>query len=174
VQCPHCLNTLANELPDFGGRYEVVHHAQLIARLVAERRLAPGAAEALGGAAVTYHDPCYLGRWGGAYDEPRAALRSVGIRPWEMARSRRQGFCCGAGGGRMWLEEKLGTRINQERVREAAATLGPKGGVVATACPFCLTMVKDGIAELGHEERLRAMDVAELVAMGLPGGEGPR
>ena len=167
VQCPHCLNTLANELPDFGGRYEVVHHAQLIARLVAERKLAPGGAEALGGAAVTYHDPCYLGRWSGAYEEPRAALRSVGIVPWEMERSRRQGFCCGAGGGRMWLEEKLGSRINQERVREAAATLGPKGGVVATACPFCLTMVKDGIAELGHEETMRAMDVAELVALGL-------
>jgi Fe-S oxidoreductase len=170
VQCPHCLNTLANELPDFGGRYEVVHHAQLIARLVAERRLAPGAAEALGHAAVTYHDPCYLGRWSGGYEEPRAALRAVGIRTWEMARSRRQGFCCGAGGGRMWLEEKLGTRINQERVKEAAATLGPQGGVVATACPFCLTMVKDGIAELGREETMRAMDVAELVALGLPGG----
>jgi Fe-S oxidoreductase len=168
VQCPHCLNTLANELPDFGGRYEVVHHAQLIARLVADGRLAPGEARALEGAAVTYHDPCYLGRWSGVYEEPRAALASVGVVPWEMERSRRQGFCCGAGGGRMWLEEKLGTRINQERVKEAAATLGPKGGVVATACPFCLTMVKDGIAELGREETLKAMDVAELVAMGLP------
>lgn len=171
VQCPHCLNTLANELPDFGGRYEVVHHAQLIARLVAEGRLSPGAADAgnvLGGAAVTYHDPCYLGRWSGAYDAPRAALASAGIAPLEMERSRRTAFCCGAGGGRMWLEEKLGTRINQERVREAAATLGEEGGVVATACPFCLTMVKDGIAELGREETMKAMDLAELVAMGLP------
>ena len=170
VQCPHCLNTLANELPDFGGRYEVVHHAQLIARLVADGKFAPLAAEVPGGAAVTYHDPCYLGRWSGAYEEPRAALRSAGIVPLEMERSRRQGFCCGAGGGRMWLEEKLGTRINQERVREAAATLGAKGGVVATACPFCLTMVKDGIAALGREETMKAMDVAELVALGLPGG----
>lgn len=168
VQCPHCLNTLANELPDFGGRYEVVHHAQLIERLVAEGRLAPGAADALGGAAVTFHDPCYLGRWNGIYDAPRAALGAVGVVPWEMERSRRTGFCCGAGGGRMWLEEKLGTRINQERVREASATLGPKGGVVATACPFCLTMVKDGIAELGREETVKAMDVAEIVALGLP------
>ncbi|MGB8933274.1 MAG: heterodisulfide reductase-related iron-sulfur binding cluster [Anaeromyxobacteraceae bacterium] len=168
VQCPHCLNTIANELPDFGGRYEVVHHAQLIARLVADGRLTPGAAAALDGAAVTYHDPCYLGRWNGVYEEPRAALASVGIVPWELDRSRRKAFCCGAGGGRMWLEEKLGTRINQERVKEAAATLGAKGGVVATACPFCLTMVKDGIAELGREETLKAMDVAELVALGLP------
>jgi Fe-S oxidoreductase len=168
VQCPHCLNTLANELPDFGGRYEVVHHAQLIARLVAEGRLPAVPAGAAQGA-VTYHDPCYLGRWNGVYEEPRAALASAGLAPLEMARSRRQGFCCGAGGGRMWLEERLGTRINQERVREAAATLGPEGGVVATACPFCLTMVKDGIAELGREETLKALDVAELVARGLPG-----
>lgn len=169
VQCPHCLNTLANELPDFGGRYEVIHHAQLIARLVADGRLQPGSAVGLGGVGVTYHDPCYLGRWNGIYDEPRAALAAVGIAPHEMDRSRRQGFCCGAGGGRMWLEERLGTRINQERVKEASATLGPTGGVVATACPFCLTMVKDGIAELGREGSLKAMDVAELVALGLRG-----
>jgi Fe-S oxidoreductase/nitrate reductase gamma subunit len=169
VQCPHCLNALANELPDFGGRYEVIHHAQLIARIVAEGKLRPGSAAWLDGAAVTYHDPCYLGRWNGIYDEPRAALAAVGITPREMDRSRRQGFCCGAGGGRMWLEERLGTRINQERVKEASATLGLKGGVVATGCPFCLTMVKDGIAELGREGTLKAMDVAELVALGLPG-----
>jgi Fe-S oxidoreductase len=167
VQCPHCLNALANELPDFGGRYEVVHHAQLIARLVADGRLSPGAADALGGAAVTFHDPCYLGRWAGEVEAPRAALASVGVVPWEMERSGRKGFCCGAGGGRMWLEERLGTRINLERVREASATLGPRGGVVATACPFCLTMVKDGIAELGRDEAVKALDVAEIVAMGL-------
>jgi Fe-S oxidoreductase len=85
-----------------------------------------------------------------------------------MARSGRQGFCCGAGGGRMWLEETLGTRINRNRVDEAVATLGPKGGVIATGCPFCLTMVKDGIADAGQEEKVRALDVAELVALGLP------
>jgi len=168
VQCPHCLNTLKNELPDFGGRYEVVHHAELIARLVADGRLKPGQAEGLSGAAVTYHDPCYLARWNGVIEEPRAALRSAGLAPKEMARSGRQGFCCGAGGGRMWLEEKLGTRINRNRVDEAVATLGEGGGVIATGCPFCLTMVKDGIADAGREETVRAMDVAELVALGLP------
>jgi Fe-S oxidoreductase len=168
VQCPHCLNTLKNELPDFGGRYEVVHHAELIARLVADGRLKPAAAEGLEGTAVTFHDPCYLARWNGVVEEPRAALRAAGIAPREMARSGRQGFCCGAGGGRMWLEEHLGTRINQNRVDEAAATLGPAGGIVATGCPFCLTMVKDGINETGREETMKAMDIAELVALGLP------
>jgi len=168
VQCPHCLNTLKNELPDFGGRFEVVHHAELIARLVADGKLRPGQAEGMEGVEVTYHDPCYLARWNGVVDAPRAALDAAGITPVEMARSGRQGFCCGAGGGRMWLEETLGTRINRNRVDEAVATLGPKGGVIATGCPFCLTMVKDGIADAGVEESVRALDVAELVALGLP------
>ena len=168
VQCPHCLNTIRNELPDFGGRFEVVHHAELIARLVADGKLKPGQAEGMEGVEVTYHDPCYLARWNGVVDAPRAALDAAGITPVEMARSGRQGFCCGAGGGRMWLEETLGTRINRNRVDEAVATLGPKGGVIATGCPFCLTMVKDGIADAGQEEKVRALDVAELVALGLP------
>lgn len=168
VQCPHCLNTIKNELPDFGGRYEVVHHAELIARLVADGRLTPGAAEGLSGTAVTFHDPCYLARWNGVVEAPREALRAAGIAPAEMARSGRQGFCCGAGGGRMWLEETLGTRVNRNRVDEAVATLGAQGGVIATGCPFCLTMMKDGIADAGKEETVRAMDVAELVALGLP------
>ncbi|HSM92642.1 MAG TPA: (Fe-S)-binding protein [Anaeromyxobacteraceae bacterium] len=168
VQCPHCLNTIQNELPDFGGRYEVVHHADLIARLVADGRLRPGAAAALEGQAVTYHDPCYLARHNGVEEPPRAALAAAGVTVTEMARSSRTGFCCGAGGGRMWLEEKLGTRVNQARVEEAAATLGPTGGVIAVGCPFCLTMLKDGIAETGREETLRVLDVAEIVASALP------
>jgi Fe-S oxidoreductase len=173
VQCPHCLNTIKNEFPQFGGNYQVVHHSELIAQLVAEGRLKPGTATALGGATVTFHDPCYLARWNGVTEAPREALRAVaGLKLREMPRNRRQGFCCGAGGGRMWLEEKLGTRVNQNRVDEAAATLGPAGGVVATGCPFCLTMVKDGIAETGREESLRVMDVAEIVAASLP--EAPK
>jgi Fe-S oxidoreductase len=166
VQCPHCLNTIANELPQFGGKYEVVHHADLIARLVKDGRLAPGAAEGLG--TVTFHDPCYLARWNGVTEAPREALAAAGVQVSEMPRNRRQGFCCGAGGGRFWLEEKLGARVNQNRVDEAAATLGKGGGVIATGCPFCLTMMKDGVNETGREETLRVMDVAEIVALGLP------
>ncbi|WP_242392658.1 (Fe-S)-binding protein [Anaeromyxobacter oryzisoli] len=165
VQCPHCLNTLANELPQFGGRYEVVHHAELIARLVREGRLRPTAAAGLG--EVTFHDPCYLARWNGITEAPREALAAAGVSVREMPRNRRQGFCCGAGGGRFWLEEKLGSRVNQARVAEAAATLGDAGGVVATGCPFCLTMMKDAVNETGREEKLRVLDVAEIVARGL-------
>jgi Fe-S oxidoreductase len=175
VQCPHCLNTIKNEFPEFGGNYEVVHHTQLIARLVADGKLRPGRAAALDGQSVTFHDPCYLARHNGEYEAPRAALAAVGVRISEMPRNRRQGFCCGAGGGRMWLEEKLGTRVNQNRVDEAAATLGDAGGVVAVGCPFCLTMMKDGVAETNREEKMRVLDVAEIFASGLvqlgqPGG----
>jgi Fe-S oxidoreductase/nitrate reductase gamma subunit len=169
VQCPHCLNTLKNELGPFGGAFEVVHHAELIAALVKAGRLGLGAASAeLGGVPVTFHDPCYLARWNGVSEPPREALRAVGVEPVEMPRSRRQGYCCGAGGGRFWLEEKLGTRVNQGRVAEAAATLGERGGIIATGCPFCLTMLKDGVNETGREASLRVMDLAELVALGLP------
>jgi Fe-S oxidoreductase len=164
VQCPHCLNAIRNELPQFGGRYEVVHHTQLIARLIGEGRLELGAAASLEGTGVTLHDPCYLGRHAGETAAPREALAGAGVEVIEMPRSGRTALCCGAGGGRMWLEEKLGTRVNQLRVAEAAEALGPRGGVVAVACPFCLTMLKDGIAETGREDRLRVLDVAEVVA----------
>jgi Fe-S oxidoreductase len=169
AQCPHCLNTIKNEFPQFGGSFEVVHHSELIARLVAERKLAPAAAQAYAGQLVTFHDPCYLARWNGVTDAPRAALAAVpGLELLEMERNREQGFCCGAGGGRMWLEEKLGTRINQNRVEEASRTLGERGGVVAVGCPFCLTMLKDGVAELGKEDTMKVVDLAEIVAAGLP------
>jgi Fe-S oxidoreductase len=167
VQCPHCMNTIKNEFPQFGGRYEVVHHTELIARLVREGKLAVGRAAALDGQAVTFHDPCYLARHNGVEEAPREALRAAGVEVTEMPRNRRQGFCCGAGGGRMWLEEKLGTRVNQNRVDEAAATLGAKGGVVAVGCPFCMTMLRDGVNETGREEALKVLDVAEIVASGL-------
>ena len=167
VQCPHCMNTIKNEFPQFGGRYEVVHHTQLISHLVAEGKLKPSRATGLEGQAVTFHDPCYLARHNGVHEAPREALASVGVQVAEMPRNRRQGFCCGAGGGRMWLDEKLGTRVNQNRVDEASATLGPAGGVVAVSCPFCMTMLRDGVNETGREETLRVLDVAEIVASGL-------
>jgi Fe-S oxidoreductase/nitrate reductase gamma subunit len=167
TQCPHCFNAIQNEFPQFGGRYEVVHHTQLIAELAAQGRIRPGAAAEVAGRKVTFHDPCYLARHNGVEDAPRRALRAAGVDVEEMPRNRRTGFCCGAGGGRMWLEEKLGTRVNQNRVDEAAATLGEGGGVLATGCPFCLTMMKDGVAETGREDRLRVLDVAEIVASGL-------
>ena len=166
VQCPHCLNALRNELPAFGGRYEVVHHAEMLSRLAASGRLPLRPAHGL--PPVTFHDPCYLARWNGIVEPPRLALRAVGAELLEMPRRGRQGFCCGAGGGRYWLEEKLGTRINQNRVTEAARTLGGKGGIIATGCPFCLTMMKDGVNETGREGSIRVMDLAEVVALGCP------
>jgi Fe-S oxidoreductase len=181
AQCPHCLNTIRHEFPQLGGRFEVVHHTELVARLVAEGRLRPGRL-ADAGQPITFHDPCYLARHNGVTEAPRELLTAIGARVREMPRNRREGFCCGAGGGRMWLEEKLGTRVNQARVDEAAATLGPGGGVVAAGCPFCITMLKDGVAETGREEQVKVFDVAELVARALPpaptaaapaGGEPP-
>jgi Fe-S oxidoreductase/nitrate reductase gamma subunit len=167
TQCAHCLNTIRNEFPQLGGRYEVVHHTELIARLVAEGRLPRGTAAALAQTRVTFHDPCYLARHNGETAAPRAALEAAGVEVTELPRSGRTAFCCGAGGGRMWLEEKLGSRVNRSRADEVASTLGEEGGVVAVGCPFCLTMLKDGIAEGGHEDRIRVLDVAEIVAAGL-------
>ncbi len=172
TQCPHCLNALKNEYPDFGGRYEVVHHTELIEQLVAEGRLARPGVAVLPDQRVTFHDPCYLARHNGIVAAPRAALAAAGVAVTEMARSGRTGFCCGAGGGRMWLEEKLGTRVNRNRIDEAAQLLGESGGVVAVGCPFCLTMLKDAVAETGREEKVRVLDVAEIVADELTRSDG--
>ena len=173
TQCPHCLNAIRNEYPDLGGRFEVVHHTELIARLVEEGRLRPTAGAELAVERITFHDPCYLARHNATVAAPRTALSAAGVTLTELERSGRTGFCCGGGGGRMWLEEKLGSRVNRSRAEEVAATLGPAGGAVATGCPFCLTMLKDGLAETGREDRIRVVDVAELVAarVELPGRE---
>ncbi|MCA1829651.1 MAG: (Fe-S)-binding protein [Myxococcales bacterium] len=160
TQCPHCFNTLGNEYPQFGGFFKVLHHSEVIAQLVEDRRLRPGQAEI---GEVTYHDSCYLARHNGISEAPRQSLVALGIRVREMDRNRSETFCCGAGGGRMWLEETIGQRINQNRVDEAAQTLGGKG-TIATSCPFCLTMIKDGIGETGRSEQMQARDIAELVA----------
>jgi len=161
TNCPHCFNTLAHEYPDFGGRYEVVHGTQLIARLLAEGRLT------LTGEVrreITYHDPCYLGRTNGEFRAPRAILSAIpGLTLKEAPLSGRRAMCCGAGGGRMWLEEKLGERINQVRVRQLQES-GCRD--VAVACPFCAVMVSNGQQELGQEEA-RTFDVVELAAQAL-------
>ena len=159
VTCdPHAFNSLKNEYPAFGGRYEVVHHTQLIARLVAEGRLelAPQFER------VVYHEPCYLGRHNGEYEAPRGLLRAVARdEPLEFALSREKAMCCGAGGARMWIEESIGRRINVVRV-EQALPLAPQ--VIATACPYCAVMMNDGIATAGRDADVTTKDIAELVA----------
>jgi Fe-S oxidoreductase len=165
ANCPHCFNTLSNEYPDYGGTYDVIHHSQLIARLVAEGRLRPSGVVP---STVAYHDPCYLGRHNGIYRDPREVLDAVpGVRTVEMPRHGERGLCCGAGGARMWMEERIGKRINQERMDEAAATGADTVGV---ACPYCLVMLDDGARARGDDTRV--LDLAQVVARSLDGG-GP-
>jgi Fe-S oxidoreductase len=164
TQCPHCFNTLKNEYPDFEGRFEVLHHTELLASLLHDARITPKLSVE---EQVTYHDSCYLGRHNGVYEQPRQTLSKIpGLRVIEMPRNRREGFCCGAGGGRMWLEERIGQRINQNRVEEAANT---GAQVVVAACPFCTTMLRDGVNETGRGEQMRVMDVAEVLSASLEG-----
>ncbi len=152
--CPHCFNTLGNEYPDFGGRYEVVHHTEFLAGLVREGKLSPAASERT----ITYHDSCYLARHNDVRSEPRELVAAVG-KPVEMQRNRERTFCCGAGGARMWMEEKRGRPINQERVRQAVET---GAETLAVACPFCTVMLDDGVRETGA--KLQVFDVATLLA----------
>lgn len=160
--CPHCFNAIKNEFPQIGGRYEVVHHTQLINELIFSRKITLDPTSPLAQGKVTYHDPCYLGRYNGEYDAPRAALSAIpGLELTEMGRNRNQSFCCGGGGGRMFMEETRGTRINQARVREAMET---GATLLAASCPFCMTMFEDGIHGVGAEETFDVRDIAEIVA----------
>ncbi len=166
TRCAHCFNALKNEYPDFDGHFEVVHHAELLSTLIDQGRLVATNALAQ---KVTYHDPCYLGRHNEVYDDPRAVISAVpGVEAEEMARTRSTGFCCGAGGARMWMEEDIGTRVNNDRVDEAIAT---GADVVATGCPFCVTMLEDGVGtRMGDgtiaEGQVKVMDIAEVLAAG--------
>ncbi|MEW1721026.1 (Fe-S)-binding protein [Streptomyces sp. NPDC093109] len=160
--CPHCFNTIANEYPQLGGEYEVIHHTQLLQHLIDEGKLIPVTpVEGL----ITYHDPCYLGRHNKIYTPPREIMSSVpGLRQQEMHRHKERGFCCGAGGARMWMEERIGKRVNNERVDEALS-LNPD--IVSTACPFCLVMLTDSVNGKKNEgqakESLQVVDVAQLL-----------
>jgi Fe-S oxidoreductase len=158
--CPHCLHTLKNEYGDFGGNYEVIHHTQLLAELGAAGKLKLDAKKQ---ANVAFHDPCYLGRHNGVFDAPRAALEYAGAAVTELGRSRRQSFCCGAGGAQMWKEEEHGAeRVNTNRFAEAQAT---GRDTLAVACPFCLIMLSDAATTAKSE--MRVSDVAEIVAESL-------
>ena len=156
--CPHCLNTLKHEYPPMGGDYDVIHHAEFIDQLVQKGKIQ--LKQSLAGA-LTYHDPCYLGRYNNIFDQPRSILRSVskGVLK-ELERHGRESFCCGAGGGRMWMDETIGKRINLERSEEIVRR---QVSNVAVGCPFCMTMIEDGMKELGREEEIKTMDIAELV-----------
>jgi len=163
ASCPHCFNTIANEYPQLGGNYEVMHHTQLLAQLVADGRLTPVTPI---DEKITYHDPCFLGRHNRVFTAPREIMEQVpGVKAQEMHRCKERGFCCGAGGARMWMEERIGKRINTERIDEA---LGTDPDTISTGCPFCLVMLGDAIsAKKGSgeaKESLEVVDVAQLLA----------
>jgi Fe-S oxidoreductase len=170
--CPHCFNSLANEYPQLGGDYEVVHHTQLLATLVEAGRLVPVQPV---DAMVTYHDPCYLGRHNEVYTPPREVLATIpALRSQEMHRCKDRGFCCGAGGARMWMEEKIGKRINVERTEEALA-LDPD--VISTACPYCMVMLSDAVVAKQQEgaarEDVQVLDVAQILQRSLRAPDPP-
>jgi Fe-S oxidoreductase len=158
ASCPHCFNTIAHEYPDFGGRYEVVHHTELLAELIRDGRLSPAAGEET----ITYHDSCYLARHNDVRTAPRELAAAVG-QPVEMERREQRTFCCGAGGAHMWMEERA-KPINEERVRQAAET---GAGTLAVACPFCTVMLDDGVKSSGRD--MRVVDLATLLAEAVDG-----
>jgi Fe-S oxidoreductase len=163
ASCPHCFNTISREYPQLGGNYEVIHHTQLLARLVDEGKIKPATAVE---EKITYHDPCFLGRHNKVFTPPRAIIDAVpGTTAEEMHRCKNRGFCCGAGGARMWMEERIGKRINTERIEEALA-LEPD--TISTACPYCLVMLGDAVAAKKSSgdapDTLEVVDVAQLLA----------
>jgi len=161
--CPHCLNALKNEYPQLGASFDVVHHTELVAELLAAGKLKPATPLAGDAARVTFHDPCYLGRYNDVFEAPRRALRAIGANVVEMPRHGRTSFCCGAGGGRMWLEEEAAHKVNARRAEQA---LGTKPATVVTACPYCLQMFDDGLKAVGEEKDI-TKDLAELVVKAL-------
>jgi heterodisulfide reductase subunit D len=160
--CPHCFNVLRNEYPDLGGKYEVIHHTTFIQQLIQEGRLKMKEGESFKGRKITYHDSCYLGRANGVYEAPRAVLEALDADLVEMKRCRTTGLCCGAGGAQMFKEPEKGRKdINVERTEEALHT---GATTIAVACPFCMTMMTDGVKNKEKETQVQVKDIAELIA----------
>lgn len=163
--CPHCFNILANEYPELGGHYEVIHHSVFLQQLIDEGKIKMKEDGSFKGRRITYHDSCYLGRANNIYEAPRKVLEAIDAELVEMKRCRSKGLCCGAGGAQMFKEEEKGSkRINIERTQEAIETGAP---VVAAACPFCNTMLTDGVKSAEKEDQVQVLDIAEIVAMSM-------
>ncbi len=159
--CPHCFNTIKNEYPELGGSYEVIHHTTFLQQLIDGGRIKIKEGGSFKGKKITYHDSCYLGRANDIYEAPRAVLETLDADLVEMKRCKSKGLCCGAGGAQMFKEEEKGaTRVNFERGREAVDT---GASVIAANCPFCMTMLTDGVKEQGKEDTVKVLDIAEII-----------
>ncbi|MCK4785634.1 MAG: (Fe-S)-binding protein, partial [Desulfobacteraceae bacterium] len=160
TSCPHCYNTLKNEYPQYGGNYEVIHHSEFIATMIKTRKLQPVKPGTIDSRKITYHDSCYLGRHNQIMNEPREIISHLGNDELiELKRNREDSFCCGAGGGRMWMEERNGIGINVARSREIIES---GADTVATACPFCMSMLADGLKHENKGEEIQVLDIAEF------------
>ena len=163
--CPHCFNIFKNEYPELGGHYEVLHHSVFLQQLIEEGKIKMKEEGGFKGKKITYHDSCYLGRANNIYEAPRKVLEFLDIELVEMKRCKSNGLCCGAGGAQMWKEEEKGTtRINNERTQEA---IGTGANIIAAACPFCNTMLTDGVKLNEKEEEVKVLDIAELIVAGM-------
>ena len=160
--CPHCFNVLKNEYPELGGNYEVIHHATFLQQLIDEGKIKMNEGGSFKGKKITYHDSCYLGRANNIYDAPRKVLEALDVELVEMKRCRSNGLCCGAGGAQMFKEEEKGdTRISTERTKEAIET---GASIIASNCPFCMTMLSDGVKTNEKENDVKVLDIAEMIA----------
>ena len=160
--CPHCFNILKNEYPELGGNYEVIHHATFLQQLIDDGKIKMNEDGSFKGKKITYHDSCYLGRANNIYDAPRKVLEALDVELVEMKRCRSNGLCCGAGGAQMFKEEEKGdTRISTERTKEAIET---GASIIASNCPFCMTMLSDGVKTNEKENDVKVLDIAEMIA----------
>ncbi len=160
--CPHCFNTLKNEYPELGGNYEVIHHSTFLQQLIDEGKVKPADGNPFEGEKITYHDSCYLGRSNNVYEAPRRVLEALDVELVEMKRCKTNGLCCGAGGAQMFKDSEPGAKeINVERTEEAIDT---GANIIASACPFCLTMLADGVKAKDKESEVKVFDLAELIA----------